>query len=319
LLYPCLSAVYQIGLIWLPKSNLSDHFGRCIFEQDKLTKSASGIKLISVGNLTKFSVSFRYKLYCESVVKMSESGRNVIVDVQDVKMVYNGNNRDASTHVHALRGLSVEVFNNEFFAIMGPSGSGKSTLFNMIGALQTPTGGEVKIDGVNLASLTPQQLAAVRCFELGYIFQTYNLLPVMSALMNVALPTVFAGMSTQEGEKRAMECLEIVGLGDRADHIPSELSGGQQQRVAIARAFVNKPRIILADEPTGNLDSNTGQEIINYMKDLQNEMGTTIITVTHDDKMLTAADRMAWIRDGLLERVANREEIDIQVGSIREN
>jgi putative ABC transport system ATP-binding protein len=250
---------------------------------------------------------------------MSESGRNVIVDVQDVKMVYNGNNRDASTHVHALRGLSVEVFNNEFFAIMGPSGSGKSTLFNMIGALQTPTGGEVKIDGVNLASLTPQQLAAVRCFELGYIFQTYNLLPVMSALMNVALPTVFAGMSTQEGEKRAMECLEIVGLGDRADHIPSELSGGQQQRVAIARAFVNKPRIILADEPTGNLDSNTGQEIINYMKDLQNEMGTTIITVTHDDKMLTAADRMAWIRDGLLERVANREEIDIQVGSIREN
>ena len=250
---------------------------------------------------------------------MSESGRNVIVDVQDVKMVYNGNNRDESTHVHALRGLSVEVFHNEFFAIMGPSGSGKSTLFNMIGALQTPTGGEVKIDGVNLASLTPQQLAAVRCFELGYIFQTYNLLPVMSALMNVALPTVFAGMSTEEGEKRAMECLKIVGLGERAHHIPSELSGGQQQRVAIARAFVNRPRIILADEPTGNLDSNTGQEIINYMKDLQKEMGTTIITVTHDDKMLTAADRMAWIRDGLLDRVANREEIDIQVGSIREN
>ena len=250
---------------------------------------------------------------------MSESGRNVIVDVQDVKMVYNGNNRDESTHVHALRGLSVEVFDNEFFAIMGPSGSGKSTLFNMIGALQTPTGGEVKIDGVNLASLSPQQLAAVRCFELGYIFQTYNLLPVMSALMNVALPTVFAGMSTEEGEKRAMECWKIVGLGERAHHIPSELSGGQQQRVAIARAFVNRPRIILADEPTGNLDSNTGQEIINYMKDLQKEMGTTIITVTHDDKMLTAADRMAWIRDGLLDRVANREEIDIQVGSIREN
>jgi putative ABC transport system ATP-binding protein len=250
---------------------------------------------------------------------MSDSGKNVIVDVQDVKMIYNGNNRDESTHVHALRGLSVEVFDNEFFAIMGPSGSGKSTLFNMIGALQSPTGGEVKIDGVNLASLTPQQLAAVRCFELGYIFQTYNLLPVMSALMNVALPTVFAGMSTQEGEKRALECLEIVGLGDRAHHIPSELSGGQQQRVAIARAFVNRPRIILADEPTGNLDSNTGQEIINYMKNLQNEMGTTIITVTHDDKMLTAADRMAWIRDGLLERVADRTEIDIQVGSIREN
>ena len=250
---------------------------------------------------------------------MSESGRSVIVDVQDVKMVYNSKSRDESTHVHALRGLSVHVYENEFFAIMGPSGSGKSTLFNMIGALQTPTGGEVRIDGVNLAALSPQQLAAVRCFELGYIFQTYNLLPVMSALMNVALPTVFAGLSTEEGEERAMECLKIVGLGERAHHIPSELSGGQQQRVAIARAFVNKPRIILADEPTGNLDSNTGQEIINYMRKLQDEMGTTIITVTHDDKMLTAADRMVWIRDGLLERVANREEIEIQVGSIKEH
>lgn len=250
---------------------------------------------------------------------MLESGRSVIVDVQDVKMVYNSKSRDESTHVHALRGLSVQVYENEFFAIMGPSGSGKSTLFNMIGALQTPTGGEVRIDGVELAALSPQQLAAVRCFELGYIFQTYNLLPVMSALMNVALPTVFAGLSTEEGEERAMECLKIVGLDERAHHIPSELSGGQQQRVAIARAFVNKPRIILADEPTGNLDSNTGQEIINYMRKLQDEMGTTIITVTHDYKMLTAADRMAWIRDGLLERVANREEIEIQVGSIKEH
>jgi putative ABC transport system ATP-binding protein len=236
-------------------------------------------------------------------------------------MVYNGNNRDESTHVHALRGLTVEVYENEFFAIMGPSGSGKSTLFNMIGALQTPTGGNVLIEGVNLANLKPPQLAAVRCFELGYIFQTYNLLPVMSALMNVSLPTVFAGMTTEEGEARAMECLKIVGLDGREGHLPSELSGGQQQRVAIARAFVNKPRIILADEPTGNLDSKTGQEIIDYMKNLQQEMGTTIITVTHDDKMLSSADRMAWIRDGSLERVANREDIDIRMGSmsIKEN
>jgi putative ABC transport system ATP-binding protein len=177
----------------------------------------------------------------------------------------------------------------------------------------------VLLDGVNLASLSPQQLAAVRCFELGYIFQTYNLLPVMSALMNVALPTVFAGMTTEEGEKRALECLEIVGLADRAHHLPSELSGGQQQRVAIARAFVNRPRIILADEPTGNLDSKTGQQIIDYMKSLQQEMGATIITVTHDDKMLTAADRMAWIRDGRLERIADRDEIEIQMGSIKEH
>ena len=248
----------------------------------------------------------------------SNTGR-IIVDVQDVTMVYNARNRDESTHVHALRGLTLQVLENEFFAIMGPSGSGKSTLFNQIGALQTPTSGQVLIEGENLASLTPQQLAAVRCFELGYIFQTYNLLPVMSALMNVSLPTIFAGMSTAEGEERAMECLRIVGLDDRAHHLPSELSGGQMQRVAIARAFVNKPRIILADEPTGNLDSNTGQEIIDHMKNLQEKSGTTIITVTHDDKMLTAADRMAWIRDGKLERIANREDIEIRMGSIREH
>ena len=248
----------------------------------------------------------------------SRNGR-IIVDVQDVTMVYNARNRDESTHVHALRGLTLQVFENEFFAIMGPSGSGKSTLFNQIGALQTPTSGQVLIEGVNLASLSPQQLAAVRCFELGYIFQTYNLLPVMSAMMNVSLPTIFAGMSTAEGEERAMECLRIVGLDDRAHHLPSELSGGQMQRVAIARAFVNKPRIILADEPTGNLDSNTGQEIIDHMKNLQQGSGTTIITVTHDDKMLTAADRMAWIRDGKLERIANREDIEIRMGSIREH
>ena len=249
---------------------------------------------------------------------MSQSNGKVIVDVRNVTMVYNARNRDKTTHVHALRGLSVQVYENEFFAIMGPSGSGKSTLFNQIGALQTPTSGEVLIEGVNLASLSPQKLAAVRCFELGYIFQTYNLLPVMSALMNVALPTIFAGMSTEQGEQRAMECLDIVGLADRAHHLPSELSGGQQQRVAIARAFVNHPRIILADEPTGNLDSATGQSIIDYMKKLQSEMGSTIITVTHDDKMLSSCDRMAWIRDGQLERVANREDIDIRMGSIKE-
>ena len=250
---------------------------------------------------------------------MADANGKVIVEVRDVTMVYNAKNRDTSTHVHALRGLTVEVYENEFFAIMGPSGSGKSTLFNQIGALQSPTSGEVLIEGINLATLSPAKMAAVRCFELGYIFQTYNLLPVMSALMNVALPTIFAGMSTSEGEKRAMECLDIVGLGDRAHHLPSELSGGQQQRVAIARAFVNAPRIILADEPTGNLDSKTGQSIIDFMKKLQNEMGSTIITVTHDDKMLSSCDRMAWIRDGALERVAKREDIDIRMGSIKEH
>ncbi len=250
---------------------------------------------------------------------MAKTNGSVIVAVRDVTMVYNAKNKDESTHVHALRGLTMDVEEREFFAIMGPSGSGKSTLFNQIGALQTPTSGEVLIEGTNLASLSPRQLAAVRCFELGYIFQTYNLLPIMSALMNVALPTIFAGMSTVEGEERALECLTIVGLHDRAHHLPSELSGGQQQRVAIARAFVNKPRIILADEPTGNLDSNTGQEIIDYMRNLNSEMGTTIIAVTHDDKMLTAADRVAWIRDGRLERIANREDLEIRMGSIKEH
>ena len=229
------------------------------------------------------------------------NGRDIIVDVRDVKMVYNAKNRDESTHVHALRGLTVQVYENEFFAIMGPSGSGKSTLFNMIGALQTPTGGEVLIEGVNLASLNVQQLAAVRCFELGYIFQTYNLLPVMSALMNVSLPTVFAGMTTAEGERRAMECLKIVGLGDRAHHIPSELSGGQQQRVAIARAFVNKPRIILADEPTGNLDSATSNEIMEVI-DLLHKQGNTIILVTHEPDIAMHAHRVVWLRDGKVEK-----------------
>jgi len=151
---------------------------------------------------------------------MSQANGKIIVDVQDVTMVYNAKNRDTSTHVHALRGLTVQVFENEFFAIMGPSGSGKSTLFNQIGALQTPTSGKVLIEGINLASLSPAKMAAVRCFELGYIFQTYNLLPVMSAMMNVALPTIFAGMSTAEGEKRALECLDIVGLKERAHHLP---------------------------------------------------------------------------------------------------
>ena len=234
---------------------------------------------------------------------MSESGRDVIVDVRDVKMVYNAKNRDESTHVYALRGLSVEVYENEFFAIMGPSGSGKSTLFNMIGALQTPTDGEVLIEGINLATLSPQQLAAVRCFELGYIFQTYNLLPVMSALMNVALPTVFAGMTTEEGEARAMECLKIVGLDDRAHHIPSELSGGQQQRVAIARAFVNKPRIILADEPTGNLDSANGRHIIELLQRVNDTRQTTVVLVTHDTELAASADIRLRMHDGAAERI----------------
>ena len=221
--------------------------------------------------------------------------------------------------VEVLEGIALGLDEGDFVALMGPSGSGKTTLLNLIGGIDQPTRGSVVVGGQQLVGLSSNKLAKWRSENIGFIFQSYNLLPVMSALMNVALPTIFAGMSTSDGEKRAMECLDIVGLKDRAHHLPSELSGGQQQRVAIARAFVNQPRIILADEPTGNLDSNTGQSIIDFMKTMQDEMGSTIIAVTHDDKMLSACDRMAWIRDGALERVANRADIDIRMGSIKEH
>jgi len=237
-----------------------------------------------------------------------------LIEVEDVTKIY----RIGVVDVAALNGVTLSIEQGEMVAVMGPSGSGKSTLMNILGCLDVPTSGSYRIEGDEVGDWSDDRLAETRNRRIGFIFQTYNLLPVMSALMNVALPTIFAGMSTAEGEKRALECLSIVGLDDRAHHLPSELSGGQQQRVAIARAFVNKPRIILADEPTGNLDSNTGQEIIDYMKTLNEETGTTIITVTHDDKMLSVADRMAWIRDGRLERIANRDEIDIRMGSIKE-
>lgn len=213
--------------------------------------------------------------------------------------------------VWALRGISLEIFGGEYLSIMGPSGSGKSTFFNMIGALDQPTSGTIEFMGEDLFKLPEEKQAWIRCNKIGYIFQTYNLIPVMTALENVALPMVMKGATRTDARERASEVLEMVGLGHRLNHLPSQLSGGQQQRVAIARALVNSPAVILADEPTGNLDTRTGEEIIDFLSTLQRENGVTIITATHDIKMLSISNRIAWIRDGKLERLENRENITI--------
>ncbi|NUQ70025.1 MAG: ABC transporter ATP-binding protein, partial [Chthonomonadales bacterium] len=199
---------------------------------------------------------------------------------------------------------------------MGPSGSGKSTLFNAIGGLDKPSSGSVFINDVDMAQLDAQELAYLRCHTIGYIFQTFNLIPVMTALENVTLPTVFAGMSTDDGVERGIELLNLVGLGERLHHKPSELSGGQQQRVAIARSLANNPSIVLADEPTGNLDLNTGTEIIELLKRLNRDQGVTIISATHDLKMLDVSDRIVWIRDGQVAKIEERADLDIRIGEM---
>lgn len=218
--------------------------------------------------------------------------------------------------VEALRGINMEVKRGEYISIMGPSGSGKSTLFNMIGGLDKPTDGRVYIDEVDIAQLDAYELAWLRCRKIGYIFQSFNLISVMTALENVTLPMIFAGVTSEEGIEKAVQLLTIVGLGDRIQHKPLELSGGQQQRVAIARALANDPAIVLADEPTGNLDLNTGREIINLLKRLNEENGVTIISATHDLKMLDVSDRIFWIRDGQIEKVGARDEIQLEVGML---
>ena len=218
--------------------------------------------------------------------------------------------------VHALRGIDLDIARGEYVSIMGPSGCGKTTLFNMIGGLDKPTAGRVYIDGVDMAQLSTFELAWLRCCKIGYIFQTFNLIPVMTALENVTLPMIFAGVSTDECREKGIELLTGVGLGDRVLHKPYELSGGQQQRVAIARSMANSPSIILADEPTGNLDLATGKEIIDLLKKLNTEEGVTVITATHDMKMLSVSDRIVWIRDGAIDRIERREDLQIDIGSI---
>jgi len=218
--------------------------------------------------------------------------------------------------LHALKGVSLSIGRGEYISIMGPSGSGKSTLFNMIGGLDKPSEGKVYIDEVDIAQLDSYELAWMRCHKIGYIFQTFNLIPVMTALENVMMPMIFAGVNTADAQEKAAEILKRVELGHRLMNRPSEMSGGQQQRVAIARAFANDPSIILADEPTGNLDLQTGKLIIELLRQLNNERGVTIISATHDHKMLAVSDRIVWISDGRLERIQNREDVKIEVGKI---
>jgi len=219
-------------------------------------------------------------------------------------------------NVEALRGVDLQIHAGEYLSIMGPSGSGKSTLFNMIGGLDKPSSGKVFIDEVDIAQLDAYELAWLRCRKIGYIFQTFNLIQVMTALENVTLPMIFAGMHNDAAVEKGLELLEVVGLGDRFQHKPSELSGGQQQRVAIARAIANDPAIILADEPTGNLDLTTGEEIIELLKRLSEEKSVTVISATHDFKMLSVSDRVVWIRDGRIDKVEEREQLSISVGEI---
>ena len=218
--------------------------------------------------------------------------------------------------VHALRGVNLEIATGNYISIMGPSGSGKSTLFNMIGGLDKPSSGRVYIDEVDIAQLDAYELAWLRCRKIGYIFQTFNLIQVMTALENVTLPMTFAGESNSAAMDKGMDLLKLVGLGDRYHHKPNELSGGQQQRVAVARALANDPSIILADEPTGNLDLSTGEEIIALLKRLSRERRVTVISATHDFKMLNVSDQVVWIRDGLVDKVENRDELSISVGQI---
>lgn len=243
---------------------------------------------------------------------MAESTHHTIVRTRDVKKIY----YLGKVPVHALRGVDLEVLAGEYISIMGPSGSGKSTLFNMIGGLDKPTSGRVFIDEVDIAQLDAYELAWLRCRKIGYIFQTFNIIPVMTALENVTLPMIFAGMSTDEARDKGVSLLEKVGLGDRIMHKPYELSGGQQQRVAIARAMANDPALILADEPTGNLDLKTGREIIDLLKHMNETASVTIISATHDHKMLSASDRVVWLSDGQIERIERREDLDIREGTI---
>ena len=241
------------------------------------------------------------------------SARRVVVSARDVWKVYHM----GEVETNALRGVSLDIFAGEYMSIMGPSGSGKSTLFNMIGGLDKPTSGRVFIDEVDIAQLDAFELAWLRCRKIGYVFQTFNLIPVMTCLENVMLPMVFAGLSSDDAREKAAGLLRLVGLGERLKHKPPQLSGGQQQRVACARALANDPAIVLADEPTGNLDLKTGEEIIELLHRLKAEHGVTIVTATHDMKMLAVSDRVVWIRDGLCDRIEERKDLEIKVGEIR--
>lgn len=210
--------------------------------------------------------------------------------------------------VKALKGVDVSVMKNEYLAMMGPSGSGKSTLMNLLGCLDTPTTGTYNLNGIDVSSLKDDNLAEIRNKEIGFIFQTFNLLPRLTAIENVSLPLVYAGYNSEDRKRKAQDVLEKVGLSDRLDHRPNQLSGGQRQRVAVARALVNDPSIILADEPTGNLDSKTSLDIMRLFEEIH-EMGNTLIVVTHEEEVASHAHRILRLRDGLLESDLYNENI----------
>lgn len=210
--------------------------------------------------------------------------------------------------IDALKDVSISINKNEYVALMGPSGSGKSTMMNILGCLDTPTSGSYKLNGTEVSEMTDDQLAYVRNKEIGFVFQTFNLLPRLTSLENVALPMIYAGLSKKERTQRAEQVMEMVGLKERMDHKPNELSGGQRQRVAIARALVNNPSIILADEPTGNLDTKTSYEIMNIFEEI-NKGGNTVILVTHEEDIARHAKRIVRLRDGLVETDMPNEPI----------
>ncbi|MDQ2870369.1 MAG: ABC transporter ATP-binding protein [Acidobacteriota bacterium] len=216
-----------------------------------------------------------------------------MIDIRDITKVY----QMGQEQVHALSGVTVGVDRGEYVAVMGPSGSGKSTLMNLIGCLDTPSSGSYVLNGREVAQMTDDELAAIRNQEIGFVFQTFNLLPRTSALQQVELPLVYSGLGRKERRERAIKSLESVGLADRMSHHPNELSGGQRQRVAVARALINNPSILLADEPTGNLDSQTGNEIMALFEDL-NRRGNTIVLVTHEEDVAAHARRIVRLRDG---------------------
>jgi putative ABC transport system ATP-binding protein len=228
---------------------------------------------------------------------MTESTKNgVLIELAEVRKTY----QMGTAEVHALDGVSLTLRGGEYLAIMGPSGSGKSTMMNIVGCLDTPTSGSYILRGQEIRDRDDDELARIRNQEIGFIFQTFNLLPRADALHNVELPLIYAGTPKKERRERAREMLELVGLGDRMHHRPNQLSGGQRQRVAIARALVNRPSIVLADEPTGNLDSKTGEEILALLRDIH-ARGNTVIVVTHEEEIAARADRVIRLRDGRIE------------------
>ena len=224
----------------------------------------------------------------------------VVIDIENITKHY----VMGEETVHALRGVSLQIRRGEYLAIMGPSGSGKSTLMNMLGCLDTPSSGRYFFNGKDVSAMDDDELAGIRNHEIGFVFQTFNLLPRSTSLRNVELPLIYAGLDPETREEKAANALRQVGLGDRMQHKPNELSGGQRQRVAIARALVNDPSIILADEPTGNLDSKTGEEIMQLLENLY-ERGNTIILVTHEPDIARHARRTVFLRDGLVESDAS--------------